>query len=228
MNHVVKQASMSFGWSLTDGAVFSKALSAHPSKNWRGPMLAKRFVEWRGPVITQPKIDGIRLMVSSSGAVTRSGLQAAGADYLMDPLSKLLDAGIELDGEWNIPGLSPSHIEAIGFGGGLEARPFFDVFDYVSDEPFSTRSENLKSMLASISSPYVRLVETVECGSSGVSDEFYSKWISQGYEGQMVRNPSMPYVRGRSNALLKRKPVYDAADAAMGDCWSSIFQRSPT
>lgn len=214
-------ATLSIAWSPELGLTFSAALEQaipRAKPNTRGPMLAKRFVEWRGAVLAQPKIDGMRLLISASGAKTRAGNRAPGADYLVDVLAPVLNQhpGIEIDGEWFEPGLTPAHLEAIAFDHSTAAKPTFNVFDFVSDAPAIERLPRLAQLMSGIG-PEATMVETRECASRADLDDCYRRWIGAGYEGQMIRAPERPYIRGRSNALLKRKPAYDAADLSLTD-----------
>jgi len=80
-----------------------------------------------------------------------------------------------------------------------ESSTFVERFDKMSQAPI--RSENHTNG--------IMLVPTERIEDKETLDEFYAKWLDEGFEGQMVRK-NAPYENKRSATLLKRKEFTDA------------------
>jgi len=80
-----------------------------------------------------------------------------------------------------------------------ESSTFVERFDKMSQAPI--RSENHTNG--------IMLVPTERIDDKETLDEFYAKWLDEGFEGQMVRKNSS-YENKRSATLLKRKEFTDA------------------
>lgn len=80
-----------------------------------------------------------------------------------------------------------------------ESRTFVERFDKMSQAPI--RSENHTNG--------IMLVPTERINDKETLDEFYAKWLDEGFEGQMVRK-NASYENKRSTTLLKRKEFTDA------------------
>lgn len=96
----------------------------------------------------------------------------------------------------------------------------FDVFyPSFTDEPFSERLELLQKLYNDLSEEekkHIKLVETHLVKTQDEHDELYKKYISENYEGIIIRNPGGRYAKSlnktsatRTRDLLKRKEVFD-------------------
>lgn len=178
------------------------------------PMLAntlrtpKDVREW-GSVIAQPKLDGVRVLVSREGARTRTGKDVKSIDHIVLACFKHLREGEYLDGEcftWSMPfeEISGRFRKSLPCPG-LEFHAF-DIIDINKiDTPFSERFSRVRDIVKCVGKRNIVTVETVSATPSDFK-HLHNKWVSQGYEGLIVRDSSAPYEIGqRSRSLLKYK-----------------------
>ena len=83
----------------------------------------------------------------------------------------------------------------------LENSLKYFVFDKFGDDPYVVRNSGV------LSGTYVNIVPTVPITKDEV-DAYLHSFMSDGYEGIMVRNPHSPYESGRSYSLQKFKIRY--------------------
>lgn len=174
------------------------------------------------PVNAQPKLDGIRCLVTAEGAWSRTGKPILAIPHILEELEPLFaaDPDLVLDGElYNhelkddfntitsvVRKLKPNKQEIEESARLIQ----YHVYDYPSeDDIFHRRFNKLKALLNPLQSNCVVLVETIMARKQEDLDEAYASWMEQGYEGQMIRLPSV-YEQKRSNSLLKRKEFDDA------------------
>jgi DNA ligase-1 len=190
-----------------------------------GPMLARTYGEdsiWF-PVMAQPKIDGVRCMMSRDGLMTRSGHRITSLPDLAAIAATLHD-DIVLDGELHIPGETLETISAIAQQrqpSGRQDEVRFAVFDMIDrawpTDPFRTRSAKLAHLMTRApDTTAITLVATTDVADLARLDEHYAAMLAAGFEGQMIRDPDMPYRPGRSRRLIKRKPFRDAEAEFIG------------
>jgi DNA ligase 1 len=163
------------------------------------------------PVIASPKLDGIRCLVIDGVAYSRN-LKLIPNRHVRDTLAALeID---KLDGELMIDGDFNSVQSAIMSEGG-KPNFYFNVFDDFEflDRPFSTRLISAKGKVRDIDSSYVRAVNQVWIDSPEDMTWYLEHWISEGYEGAIVRQPKSVYKKGRSTLkqgwMLKLKKFDD-------------------
>jgi ATP-dependent DNA ligase len=192
----------------------------------------------RFPCVVQPKLDGVRMLASLSSSpylphptlVSRTGksfahllplferdlaaiagaLSAAGADDLV------------LDGELYAHGRGFQHVVSLAKNtnadkvAGAAGTLKYHVYDlYVPGAPgaaFRERGALLRRLVEGVGSgSSLALVQTDACGSAAELTAFLDRFVREGYEGVMVRDPAAPYAPGkRSNGLLKLKRFHDA------------------
>lgn len=171
---------------------------------------------WRKPYIVQPKLRGNRLraVVSQTGAsLFRSGggpcksLAHIFGDLL--PVCRDLAGTLELDGEAYCHGMTEAEI------GGIARRKTYDpshdkiefhVFDIITTAVQSERLALLQEFFSTYSFRYIRRVPHFWCNTDEDMKWHLDRYISQGYEGIIVRHPDALYQRKRVNTLLKLKP----------------------
>lgn len=93
-------------------------------------------------------------------------------------------------------------------------------YDIVNDQPFKSRiftmgdittAANIRTSLTSnIDEEPIVAVETIGVTDQKAADGLHTLFLSNGYEGSMIRTPEGLYKHGRSSDLLKRKECQDA------------------
>ena len=159
------------------------------------PMLANKWEEREKyitePFYVQPKLDGVRLLVSNKGCFSRTGKRIEGVEHL----ARGLKDGEYLDGECYAPNKTFEEITSL-----FKTNPRdleFHVFDYFDlGRPNLTFEERKKRVT----------VETFLVKKKTDVKGYHDLFVSQGYEGIMIREASSTYEIGkRSNYLLKYK-----------------------
>ena len=215
----------------------SEATSRHKAKKQEilakeryGVMLAHKFLEKEKrvtyPVIVQPKLDGCRAAAYRQGdvvmLVSRNGLPKRNPlVHIKEILLPLLDPNGKdfIDGELYSHGLARGKLVGICNKNTItpeyEKRTlavYFHAFDYVRcdhpDDTFTERYEFLKQKMVNVN-PIVKLVEIHDVVDRKEVMSYHDKFVSQGYEGVMIRTPDGLYQAKRSNALLKYKQFDD-------------------
>lgn len=192
------------------------------------PMLAKKYLDYeediKYPVFAQPKLDGIRCIVTTQGLLSRKNeplLACPHIHKLLVPLCALY--GIRFDGElYNhhlkddfnaiqsfVMKKAPTK-EDVKATEGVIYYYCYDLLD--TTRTFSERQALLKDIWLThnveINSHFV-LVGTTKIENKSELDSHYESVLRAGYEGQMVRLDA-PYEHKRSSTLLKRKNFEDA------------------
>jgi DNA ligase-1 len=180
-------------------------------KDFLLPMLAKDFKKEMKKVIypcyVQPKLDGMRsLGTEDDGFMSRTGksIDTLGHIVLAD-----LDDAI-LDGELYAHGISfQENMKLIKkYRAGETEQVKYHVYDIVMDAPFSERHSYLLSL--AIENQSIELVPTYIANNELDVAYYHAQFISQGYEGTMVRHSEEGYaVNKRSSQLLKYKDFLD-------------------
>ncbi len=205
------------------------------------PMLAQ---EYKGnvkfdKVALQPKLDGIRCIMSREGLLSRRNLYFMSCPHIELYISKLPE-GIKLDGELIIPNTPLNTIESYV----MRSRPDYavckeieyHVFDIIDTEaPFEARVLEAERIVSELEEVYIRwrtdpkstfknlpyfshkcpfkMVHTVLHDTPPGEEELreqFDTYRAAGYEGMMIRNSNAPYeVNKRSTSLLKMKAFVD-------------------
>jgi DNA ligase-1 len=205
------------------------------------PMLAlnykdrKHNVKW--PAYAQPKLDGVRCIAKKIDSNTikytsRKGKEYETLSHLTNYLLPLLTIGESVDGEIYNPNLSfqetisrvkrvktdrsdissnPVQYHIYDFV--VEEEGFRDRFDDLSERFISTLTAN---MTDSKKNPLI-LVNTVPVNNEDELKEVHQYFVSDGYEGTMIRNANGFYLPDyRSSDLLKYKDFIDAEYEIIG------------
>ena len=190
---------------------------------WVKPMLAHKYEGWQGPCFSQPKLDGIRCIATSSGLFSREGKEFVAAPHI----------------QWALEDVFKRHPDAV-FDGEFYNHDFHDDFNaivsavkrtrpssadlevsaklvqyHVYDLPshdnvdFHLRRTLIGDLIGEgLGQGVVQRVETVPCLDQIDLDDIYERYLSENYEGQMVRLDGK-YENKRSKLLLKRKEFQD-------------------
>lgn len=185
------------------------------------PMLAKDAKTQMGkiayPCFVQPKLDGMRCLNNVKYPMTsRANKEINTLPHL---LSFAKEVGLKLDGELYAHGLTfQENISLIKkYRAGMSEQIKFHVYDIAMDASFEERHNMIIDTLA----PYVNnegvgelveLVPTYKCFSETDIKKYHQQFISEGYEGTIIRHTEDGYkFNGRSRALLKYKDFIDEA-----------------
>jgi len=189
--------------------------------SWPMPMLAHKFkdhmnkVEW--PSYIQPKLNGMRMLFNGTEARSRGN-----KEIIPEVIQHLQfdTGGFMLDGELMLPNnqLLQESMKAIKkYRPELSPLLMYHVYDIVDNElPYAMRQQIIVDLMHN-APPNVVMVKTVECMDETEVYEQHTQFVSDGYEGTMIRNPSMEYEIGkRSYSLLKLKDFVDAEYRIVG------------
>lgn len=197
------------------------------------PMLAtswdkrKDKINFHDGVFVQPKLDGIRCIVTRDGAFSRQGKPITAVPHIVEALSPIFEEYPDtiFDGELYNHELKSDFNKIVSLvrkatPGSDELASSAELIQYhVYDLPvlhqddanddFSYRLENLNYVMSYLDYPMpIWKVNTTMCHSFGDIDQAYGYFLEQGYEGGIIRLDE-PYQQKRSNNLIKRKDFED-------------------
>lgn len=188
------------------------------------PMLANKWEDRHKhisePFYVQPKLDGVRMLIGRFNGkflmLSRTGKEVKHMEHIGDEVKGLLKEGEFLDGEnyspnktfEEITGLCRTSLQSSADGKDLGGIKFF-VFDKFNlknlNESFEVRQNNLKTFFSK-KFKNLEMVETKLLNSKKLIEYEHDKYVDQGYEGIMIRDPQGKYgLAERSNKLLKFK-----------------------
>ena len=195
------------------------------------PMLAHKFddgrVDWSKPVYIQPKLDGVRCLLTKDGGFSRTGkkfMNLAHIELALIPFFKK-HPDIVLDGELYNHKLKRDFEKIISLV--RKQKPTtddrrdaqhlvqFHVYDYIDDkyDNYKTRMQQLvNSDIYDVQVKYVpaRLVD-----SYNYARDLHATYLSEGYEGSIIRLDGL-YKHGRSYDLMKFKDFSDTEATIIG------------
>lgn len=199
------------------------------------PMLAKDYTDYKDklafPVYSQPKLDGLRCVITREGAFSRQWKPFATLDYVQEAVARLFEDNpglLALDGEMYSHELKDRFEEIVSIvkqpkatAEDLEkckASVQYHVYDAVFPDQvtFSMRTNMVHKLITELQSPYVKYVETERIRNQDDLDAMYQQYMQEGYEGQMIRTPTSLYQHNRTKDLLKRKDFQDAEFEIVG------------
>lgn len=175
------------------------------------------------PVESQPKLDGVRCIVTAEGAWSRTGKPILAVPHILESLAPLFaeNPTLVLDGELynhdfkdNFDGLISMIRKLKPSDADLEQSAQYvqyHVYDCPSeDTSFNLRFSTARDLVSRLNTTSVVLVQTLTASNQEQLDEQYQMFMHDGYEGQMVRINGPEYEQKRSVNLLKRKEFEDA------------------
>jgi len=184
------------------------------------PMLAHEYQK-RGkgfpfPCFTQPKLDGTRCVgIPNKGLFSRLRKTIPHMEHIIAELNRL-PADLILDGELYTNELTFQEIvglvkkETLKAGDLEKQRKIkYHVYDLIQGDSYDQRHRSLQALFASNSFQHLVLVRTFPCGSEAEMKEQHARFVADGYEGIMLRNPAGMYKNVRSADLLKYKEFFD-------------------
>lgn len=188
------------------------------------PFEEKRLHKWGFPVLVQPKLDGVRCGLDFDdlgNIILRSSTQEVitSVPHINADIEELCDVASipipKLDGELYVHGLSFEEIYSItsrtvNLHDQFE-RIQFHVFDLIEPcYPQYIRTDKLRDFSRAISSYHsIKIVQTRVAFDFEQVWEHYNAYLSEGYEGIIVRDINAPYIKRRSTQIMKFKPKKD-------------------
>ena len=183
------------------------------------PMLAHDFT--KTPVesgYTQPKLDGIRMVVNSRGLYSRSNKPIVAVPHIADALADFIKTfpTVTLDGELynhdlkdNFQKITSLVRKTVNIGADeiaeskqLVQHHIYDMFDTAN--PNMTFTQRAKWIQENVAGDGLVLVKYDTANTPAEIDKLYGEYTTAGYEGQMIRQDT-PYQFKRTKNLLKRK-----------------------
>ena len=187
-------------------------------------MLAHDFA--KTPVqsgITQPKLDGIRMVVNTRGLYSRSNKPIVAVPHIKEALAEFIKdhPTVTLDGELynhelkdNFQKITSLVRKTVNLGTeelaeskDLVQYHIYDMFDSANpDMTFMQRYNWIQRNVHLVNKKAIgiHLVPVAICETSEELDTMYGEYTTAGYEGQMIRQDTV-YENKRSKGLLKRK-----------------------
>ena len=194
------------------GAKFVEAMLAHKFS------LAKNT---QYPYISQPKLDGVRCLVSKYHMQTRNGKDFVSCPHILEELTsffkKFPDA--VLDGELYNHDLKHDFEKIVSLVRKTKPTPEdiadtkkyvqYHVYDIITPEPMSytNRYNIISGYISGMQS--IKLVHADLVNNKDEVNTLMAEYLEKGYEGQMIRIDDIPYEHKRSNSLLKNKEFDD-------------------
>jgi len=206
------------------------------------PMLAHKFNPDKAvfPALLQPKLDGVRCVFTKDGAFSRTGKEFKNVDHIIKTLEPLFKQYpyVKLDGELYNHELKDDFEKIISLV--RKTKPTFEhrkeaeklvqyhIYDiiplkHVQRAAYEERLDNLIDIIAErtydghfIDNDHVRLTKTVYIENINEAKEWHEKFLNEGYEGSIYRNPDGLYKGTRSWDLMKFKDFHDAEATIVG------------
>jgi DNA ligase 1 len=181
------------------------------------PMLAADYnkVKFDFPVLTQPKLDGIRCIAFNGALWTRSGKEIVTCRKVLGLINKMAEKYPDaiFDGELynhslrddfnTISSLVRKTKPTEEDQAECDEKIQYWIYDVDGlEDAVEDRNQLLHDM--ELESPLV-FVPTETAFTQEDLDALYAEWLEAGFEGQMVRKPGSLYENKRSKNLLKRK-----------------------
>ena len=188
------------------------------------PMLAAKWEDYKDkiqyPIYSQPKLDGIRCIVTIDGMFSRNGKPIISAPHIRESLDAFFNynPNLILDGELYADKFANDFNKIVSLVKRTkpttedlmdsEKQIEYHVYDIPSvDGTFDGRLEALNELYQYFPK-CVKLVETHIADNVDEVMELYGEYVDKGFEGQMLRLNGK-YENKRSKSLLKHKSFVD-------------------
>jgi DNA ligase-1 len=200
------------------------------------PMLASKWEDSKDkityPIFSQPKLDGIRCIVTSEGMFSRNGKAIISAPHIRESLSEVFETypNLILDGELYADKFANDFNKIVSLV--KKTKPtdadlkeskkniqywIYDLPD--NDIQFGDRCDRLHDLFNTFDSfsKHCIEVETTLCMSEDDVIDLYEGYVDAGFEGQMLRINGK-YENKRSKLLMKHKSFIDEEYTIIGVC----------
>lgn len=156
----------------------------------------------------QPKLNGIRAIFNPETKIlsSRNGHPINSVPHIIQELS---DIGLPLDGEIYRHGMPFQKISGLARRKTPNDKTIalqFHVFDIATNGTESDRQAALEPSFNIFS--YIKRIKTEFIKTNDIS-RLYTSYLTQGYEGIILRHPANYYIYDRSQGMLKIKPTYE-------------------
>jgi ATP-dependent DNA ligase len=191
------------------------------------PMLASKWEDSKDkityPIFSQPKLDGIRCIVTKDGMFSRNGKPIISAPHIRESLSEVFEVypDMVLDGELYADKFANDFNKIVSLV--KKTKPtdadlkeskkniqywIYDLPD--NDIQFGDRCDRLHDLFGAFDSfsKHCIEVETTLCMSEDDVVDLYEEYVDAGFEGQMLRLNGK-YENKRSKNLMKHKSFID-------------------
>ena len=200
------------------------------------PMLASKWEDSKDkityPIYSQPKLDGIRCIVTKDGMFSRNGKAIISAPHIFNSLKPLFETNPQLifDGELYADKFANDFNKIVSLV--KRTKPTDEdlaeskkniqywIYDLPSvDDTFEIRSQALYDLFMEWSyfNSHCINVDTDICKSEKEVMELYEGYVEKGYEGQILRLNGK-YENKRSKFLLKHKSFQDSEFTILDIC----------
>lgn len=204
------------------GAYYEDVNDIHLGCRYFEPMLAEKYKAFE-PGFAQPKLDGIRCVVTKDGAFSREGEVIPGAPHILEALAPIFAKrpDLILDGELYNHDLKDDFNELSSLikkgspdperAAEIRAKVQYHIYDCPTvKKGFLDRSLFIEALIKAVGADCLVPVITAHVTAESDYDTFHGSWVAQGYEGSMWRCARTEYEVGRrSNSLRKRKDFDD-------------------
>jgi DNA ligase-1 len=189
------------------------------------PMLASKWEDSKDkityPIFSQPKLDGIRCIVTKDGMFSRNGKPIISAPHIREGLQPLFDENPDLifDGELYADKFANDFNKIVSLV--KKTKPTdedlkeskknieYHIYDLPSaGGTFENRFFNNLIKMYDTLPKYCVLVKTMVCRNENEVNILYGDCVEEGYEGQMLRLDKA-YENKRSKSLMKHKSFVD-------------------
>jgi DNA ligase-1 len=195
------------------------------------PMLAQKYDPKKSkdfPYFSQSKLDGLRCLVSKNSMQSRNGKEFVSSPHILESLKEFFEAypNVVTDGEIYNHDLKSNFEKIVSLA--RKTKPtdedieesrnliqyhVYDVMGLDSNADFTHRlkflNRELNEFLRETNNQYVKIVKTNFVRNEDELQKQMAEYISEGYEGQMLRIPNSLYEHKRSKSLLKHKEFDD-------------------
>jgi len=203
---------------------YHKTIKGIKTKRHFEPMLASKWEDRKDkidyPIFSQPKLDGIRCIVTKDGMWSRNGKPIISAPHIRKALDKFFthNPDLILDGELYADKFANDFNAIVSLVKKTKPTPAdlkqseknieYHIYDIPSvNETFEGRLDALNELYQYFPK-CVKLVETHIADSVDEVMELYGEYVDKGFEGQMLRTDDA-YENKRSKFLMKHKSFVD-------------------
>ena len=192
------------------------------------PMLAAKWEDYKDkieyPIFSQPKLDGIRCIVTKDGMFSRNGKPIISAPHIRESLSEVFEThpNLILDGELYADKFANDFNSIVSLV--KKTKPTKEdlkeskkniqywIYDIPNDSvDFGNRCDRLHDLFNynfDNMTKHCVEVETKICNNEDEVMALYEEYVDNGFEGQMLRTNGK-YENKRSKNLLKHKSFID-------------------
>lgn len=217
-----------FEKKLNQGKYHYTTMNALQGANFHECMLADKYDAKKHtnfPYYSQPKLDGVRCLISKDGMQSRNGKPIVSCPHILEALDPFFEKFPDaiLDGELYNHNLRDNFEKIISLV--RKTKPTwqdyvetsmlveYHIYDIIMDGTFTERLFRLNQTYAEyiwLSNQCIVMVDTTTVRNPEDVQRMLAEYLERGYEGQMLRVPDSPYEGKRSKNLIKHKEFEDA------------------